>query len=114
MMRGTGSPDRLSRVDMRSVLRRARLPLVVSLFLAALLGAPTAGPATDPLPVPVTAAAAAAPEAPAPAPVVVETISTEPAAAPATPAQPVRLATLPLTDQVSTAATGPRGPPATA
>jgi hypothetical protein len=97
------------------VLRRTRLPLVVSLFLAALLGAPTtAGPATDPLPVPVTAAAAAAPAAPAPAPVVAETITLEPPAAPATAAQPVRLATLALTEQVSTAATGPRGPPATA
>ena len=87
----------------------------MSLFLAALLGGPTvAGPVTDPLPVPVTAAAAAAPAAPASAPVVVETTSTEPAAAPTAPAQPVRLAAPLLTDQVSTVATAPRGPPLTA
>jgi hypothetical protein len=100
---------------MRGVFRRTRLPLVVSLFLAALLGAPAAaGPVTDPLPVPVTAAAAAAPAAPAPAPVVAEMISTEPPAVPAAPVRPVPFATPLLSDQVSTAATAPRGPPATA
>ncbi|MGW4943023.1 hypothetical protein ACWEOZ_15740 [Actinoplanes sp. NPDC004185] len=99
---------------MRSVLRRARLPLVVSLFLAALLGAPTAaGPVTDPLPAPVMAAAAAAPAAPAPAPLPEEIVTDPPAAATA-PAGPVRLAAPLLTDQVSTAATAPRGPPHTA
>ena len=97
---------------MRGVLRRTRLPLVVSLFLAALLGAPSAaGPVTDPLPVPVTAAAVAAPATSATASAVVETITTEPPVAPAAPAQPVRLAAPLLTDQVSTAATAPRGPP---
>jgi hypothetical protein len=97
------------------VLRRTRLPLVVSLFLAALLGAPTTtGPVTDPLPVPVTAAAAAAPSAPAPASVVAESITIEPPAVPVLPAGPVRLAAPLLTDQVSTAATAPRGPPRTA
>jgi hypothetical protein len=100
---------------MRGVLRRTRLPLVVSLFLAALLGAPTAaGPVTDPLPVPITAAAAAAPAASAPDQVVVETISTQPPVVPAAPAGPVLVATPLLIDQVSTAATAPRGPPTTA
>ena len=96
-------------------MRRTRLPLVVSLFLAALLGAPTAaGPVTGPLPAPVTAAAAAAPAAPAPAPPVPEENVTDPPVAAQAPAGPVRLATPLLTDQVSTAATAPRGPPATA
>ncbi len=106
-------PDRLSRVDVKGALRRTRLPLVVSLFLAALLGAPTAtGPVTDPLPVPV--AAAAAPVTAAPAPVVVEQIIAEPPALPVAPSQPVRPTAPLLTDQVSTTATAPRGPPLTA
>lgn len=100
---------------MKGVVRRTRLPLVVSLFLAALLGTPTAtGPATDPLPVPVTAAAAAAPAAAAPTPVLVEETVAEPPAAPAAPARPVLLAAPLLTDQVNAAAAAPRGPPATA
>ena len=106
-----GFPDRLSGVDVKGVLR-TRLPLVVSLFLAALLGAPTAaGPVTDPLPAPVNAAAVAAPASQAPAPVVAEPIRTEPPAAPAAPERPAPLAAPPLTDQVSIVATGPRGPP---
>jgi hypothetical protein len=100
---------------MRGVLRRTRLPLVVSLFLAALLGAPTAaGPVIDPLPAPVTAAAAAAPVAPAPAQPAPEETVAEPPVTSAAPAGPVRLAAPLLTDQVSTAATAPRGPPHTA
>lgn len=100
---------------MKGVVRRTRLPLVVSLFLAALLGTPTAaGPATDPLPVPVTAAVAAAPVATAPAPVLVEETVAEPPAPPAAPAQPVLVAASVLTDQVGTAAAAPRGPPRTA
>jgi hypothetical protein len=101
----------LSGVDVKGVLR-TRLPLVVSLFLAALLGAPTAaGPVADPLPAPVTVAAVAAPAAHAPAPVVVEAIVAEPPAAPAAPVRPVPLAVPLLTDQVNAVATGPRGPP---
>ena len=101
------------------VLRRTRLPLVVSLFLAALLGTPTAaGPVTASMPVPASASAVAAPvaAAPAPAPVAVAVAETptEPPAVPAPPARPVRLAAPLLTDQVSTAATAPRGPPTTA
>ncbi|GAA3350902.1 hypothetical protein GCM10020358_78560 [Amorphoplanes nipponensis] len=97
------------------MLRRTRLPLVVSLFLAALLGAPTAaGPAGDPLPAPVTAAAAAAPAAAAVPPLVVEETDAEPTVAAPAPARPVRPAATVLTDQISTAATAPRGPPATA
>jgi hypothetical protein len=100
---------------MKGVLRRTRLPLVVSLFLAALLGAPTAaGPVLDPLPVPATAAAAATQAAPATAPAVPEEIVAQPPIAPAAPAQPVSFAAPLLTDQVSTAAAAPRGPPATA
>lgn len=97
------------------VLRRTRLPLVVSLFLAALLGAPTAaGPVTGSLPVPASVSAAAAPVAPAPAPAVVAETTTEPPAVPAAPARPVRLAVPLLTDRAGTAATAPRGPPTTA
>ena len=97
------------------VLRRTRLPLVVSLFLAALLGTPTAaGPVTASMPVPASASAVAAPVAAAPAPVAVAETPTEPPAVPAPPARPVRLAAPLLTDQVSTAATAPRGPPTTA
>lgn len=87
----------------------------MSLFLAALLGAPAAtGPVTDPLPVPVTAAAAAAPAAAAPAPALPAEIVTPPASVPAAPAQPVRLAAPALTEQLGSTATAPRGPPHTA
>jgi hypothetical protein len=100
---------------MRSVLGRTRLPLVVSLFLAALLGAPAAGgPIRDPLPIPVTAAVAVA-AAPAPAPAIVaDTVETEPPAAAVAPVQPALPAAPLLSDQVSSTATAPRGPPRTA
>ena len=99
---------------MKGVLRRTRLPLVVSLFLAALLGAPTAaGPVTGPLPVPAAAASAARATPTATAVAAVE-IVTSPPAAPAAPAGPVLIAAPLLADQVSTTAGGPRGPPATA
>jgi hypothetical protein len=99
---------------MRSVLRRARLPLVVSLFLAALLGAPTsAGPIGDPLPAPVTAAAVAAPATQTSVQAVTEPTVAEPAAAPPAPAGPVLIAAPLLTEQINTAAAAPRGPPRT-
>lgn len=101
-------------MDVLRVLRRTRLPLVVSLFLAALLGAPTAGPATGSRPVPASASVVAPPVAAAPEPVVAAETTPEPPAVPELPARPVRLAAPLLTDQVSTAATAPRGPPTTA
>jgi len=83
-------------VDVKGVLR-TRLPLVVSLFLAALLGAPTAaGPVADPLPAPVTVAAVAAPAAHAPAPIAAEAIVAEapwPPGREVHPASPERLVT---------------------
>ena len=108
-------PDKLSGVDMRSVLRRTRLPLVVSLFLAALLGAPTAtGPVADPLPMPITAAVAAAPTDSAPAPALVDELRPEPPAVPAAPARRFPADSPVLADQASIAAGAPRAPPHTA
>jgi hypothetical protein len=104
----------LSGVDVMSALRRMRLPLVVSLFLAALLGAPiSAGPVFAPVPAPVviTVAAPAVRDA---APAVLEDVIPEPPVSPAAPARRVVTDAPVLTDQVSTAATAPRGPPRTA
>lgn len=112
--------DRLSGVDVRGVLRRTRLSLVTSLFLALLGGAAVTATAVDPVPVSVTAAVAASEITPAPA---AEASSFLPATAPATgpvvnlplaaaagaPARVVR-----LTGQVSGFATGSRAPPTTA
>ncbi|GID96670.1 hypothetical protein ACFQFC_21155 [Amorphoplanes digitatis] len=93
------------------------MPVVASLLLAALLGAPTAaGPAVDPRPAPVAAASAAS---------VAVTRATEPVAAepsappaPPAPADVTPAAAAPgvrtLADQSGTAATGPRAPPLSA
>lgn len=101
-------------MDVRAVLRRSRLPFVASLFLAALLGAPTmAGPTLDPLPAPVAVFAAA----PATNTTAAEPVAAEPALPlpPAAPADDLPAPSLPdarvLADQASTAAAAPRAPP---
>jgi hypothetical protein len=99
-------------VDVRAVFRRARLPLVASLFLAALLGAPAvaATPALDPLPARVTVLAAAAPTSTT----ATEPTAAEPAPAPA-PAADTTTVAYPaarvLLDRSGTAAGAPRAPP---
>jgi len=100
-------------VDVQAVLRRSRLPFVASLFLAALLGAPTvAGPVLDPLPAPVAVLAAA----PVTSSTAAEPVAAEPALPP--PAVPVDDLSTPsfpgarvLADQASAAAAAPRAPP---
>ena len=106
---------------MRSVLRRTRLPLVVSLFLAALLGGPTATPVGEALPVPATVTTVAAPAVSAP--LAEETRAAVAAHAAAPVAPPVSPAAAPqpviglfpvLTNQVRAAVAAPRAPPVTA
>jgi hypothetical protein len=91
-----------------------RLPLVASLFLAALLGAPTA-PALDPLPAPVTVLAAAPPTTStttAIEPTAAEPVPAPPASAPAVEAATVTYpAARVLLDRSGTAAGAPRAPP---
>ncbi|MEV4642815.1 hypothetical protein AB0J80_36285 [Actinoplanes sp. NPDC049548] len=109
--------DRLSGVDVRGVLRRTRLSLVASLFVALLGGAGATVSAVEPAPVPVVSSVVA-PTAVAP---VTHTASAPlppdaPTARPATVAVPPLPATAParLTSQVSGFAGGPRAPPTTA
>lgn len=103
------------------MLRRTRLPLVVSLFLAALLGGPAALPAGEALPVPATVTTAAAPTVSTPLAdetrAAVAAHATVPAVPPAFSAPaplPVVGSSLALTDQVGAAAAAPRAPPHTA
>jgi hypothetical protein len=98
----------------RSVLRRTRLPLVVSLFLAALLGGPAAAPVGDALPVPATVTTVAAPAVSAPLAEKPRAVVPAPVAPPVVPAfapEPVVSTTPSLADQVRVAATAPRAPP---
>ena len=110
---------------MRGVLSRIRLPLVVSLFVAALLGGPCAGA----LPVPVTVTTATVTVTPVAAPALPEPLSESQAAVAAHPvvahpvAPPVGPVAAPppvdgtspaLIDQARAAAVAPRAPPFTA
>ncbi|MFI7603352.1 hypothetical protein [Actinoplanes sp. NPDC049681] len=107
-------------MDVRGVLRRTRLPLVASLFLALLGGAAVTAAPVEPAPVSVTATVAAAEITPAPASEPPSfLLATAPAAGPAVAldaAVPLA-ATAPITllaGQVSGFATGSRAPPTTA
>lgn len=109
-------------MDVKAALRRTRLPLAASLFLAALLGAPTiVGPVSVPSPSPVAVLAAA--------PSTVTTTAPSTAARPAItePATPLPPAVVAddapavgypgvriLADQVGAAASVPRAPPLSA
>jgi hypothetical protein len=103
------------------VLSRIRLPLVVSLFLAALLGGPTASPVGEALPVPATVTTVAAPVVSVPLAeetrAAVAARAAAPVAPPASPAaapQPVIGFSPALTHQVRAAVAAPRAPPVTA
>jgi len=95
-------------VDVRAAIRRTRLPFVASLFLAALLGAPTV--AAAPAPAPVAAVRSAISTAAEPA--VGEPIGVVPAATPVRTAPAVALPATPaLRDQAVRVARTPRAPP---
>jgi hypothetical protein len=97
-------------MDVRAAIRRTRLPFVASLFLAALLGAPTtAAPAIKPLPISVAARSASSP---ATAPAADEPVTAAPAAAPVLAAPAAVLPESPaLREQAVRAALAPRAPP---
>jgi hypothetical protein len=99
------------------VLRRIRLPLVVSLFLAALLGGPAASPVGEALPVPATVTTVAAPAVSAPLAEETRLAVAAPVAPPVSSAvapQPVIGFSPALTGQVRAAVAAPRAPPVTA
>src|SRR5215218_11066498 len=111
-MRVRARLDRLSGVDVRAAVRHTRLPFVASLFLAMLLGAPTAAaaPAVEPARAPVAAehSTISTPAEPA----AVEPIIAAPAVTPLFAAPGiVRPATPALRDQALRAARAPRAPP---
>jgi hypothetical protein len=109
-MRSRARLDRLSGVDVRAAIRRTRLPFVASLFLAALLGAPTAAvPAVEPVPISVAAQSAISVSA---APAADEPVAPVPADEPVLAAQAAALPDSPaLRDQAVRAALAPRAPP---
>ena len=114
-MRARADVDRFVDVDVRAAIRRTRLPLVASLFLAALLGV---APATEPAPVTGTVAAAAQSSisttavAAAAEPIAAETVAAAPLSTvdDSLPAV-VFPATSALIDQADRAALAPRAPP---
>jgi transcription elongation GreA/GreB family factor len=119
-MRARADVDRLVRVDVRSAIRRTRLPLVASLFLAALLGA---APVIEPAPATDTAVVAAHSRVSTTA-VSATALTSAVESAPAEPAAAASLSILDagasavvvpvpsaLTDQADRAARAPRAPP---
>jgi hypothetical protein len=114
-VRARADLDRLVGVDVRAAIRWIRLPLVASLFLAALLGvAPSAQPAPAPAGTVVAAAQAGISATAVSAPA--EPVAADTAAAPVStldddlPAVVIP-ATSALIDQADHAALAPRAPP---
>jgi hypothetical protein len=117
-MRARADVDRLVDVDVRAAIRRTRLPLVASLFLAALLGVAPATKAAEPAPAAGTVVAAAQPSISTTAipsttePVAAETVAAAPLSTvdEGLPAVVIP-ATSALIDQADRAALAPRAPP---
>jgi hypothetical protein len=114
-MRARADVDRLVGVDVRAAIRRTRLPLVASLFLAALLGvAPAAEPAPATGAVVVAAQSGISTTAVAAAtdPLAAETVAAAPLSAVDEAISAVVFpATSALIDQAHRAALAPRAPP---